>query len=459
MSFSMSAPPSSMNVARTTSKPRIGADAIFGTFGTNVVIQACTVFQGVLLARLLGPVGRGEFAAVILWPSLFAAIGLFGLGTALARHAGTASDEDALTRAGLVLGFGLAVFISISCYLMMPLLLKGHDVNLVRMSKWFVPFIFFNHMTLVFVSIDQGGGNFKQFNWTRLILNPIYLALVLAIWLAGRLRVAWFVMGLLVANAIVVAVRFGKFLRGARLVGPVYPLEPVARDAVRYGLADLIRPLYQQADKALLLYLLGVQDLGLYTVALSASGVAGSFASAASSVTFGIAARDRESATFERIAQLFRCSGCAWLAVGGSLALVMPVMLPLIFGKDFTPAIWPAICLIPASVFAGQAAILEQSMRAQGRAFVGLEAQAVGLVIMVVAACVASRFWGTMGIVLACNLSQMVCLIMFCIRARAHFGKGTISCLVPRWDDLKTIWTAFATLFHKYRLSALKAIQ
>lgn len=63
----------------------IGLRAYAGTFATCVLIQGLTVVQGIIIARLLGPVGRGEYAAVILWPSVFAAIGIFGTNVALAR--------------------------------------------------------------------------------------------------------------------------------------------------------------------------------------------------------------------------------------------------------------------------------------------------------------------------------------------------------------------------------------
>jgi hypothetical protein len=57
-----------------------------GTFGASVIIQAFTVVQGIIIARLLGPIGRGEYATVILWPNVFAAIGIFGTNVALASE-------------------------------------------------------------------------------------------------------------------------------------------------------------------------------------------------------------------------------------------------------------------------------------------------------------------------------------------------------------------------------------
>jgi hypothetical protein len=38
----------------------IGSREFASTLVTNVVIQGCTIIQGILVARLLGPVGRGQ---------------------------------------------------------------------------------------------------------------------------------------------------------------------------------------------------------------------------------------------------------------------------------------------------------------------------------------------------------------------------------------------------------------
>lgn len=435
-----------MTIPKPKTHSRIGAGDIFSTVIANVLIQGCTVIQGILLARLLGPVGRGQFAAVILWPTLFAAIGLFGIGTALARRSATEPDQEALTRSGLVLGFGLALCTSLFCYLLLPFLLKGNDGNLVLMSKWFVPVIFFNHLTLVFLSIDQGAANFKQFNWTRLVVNPVYLALVILIWLTGKSQMFLYVLALMAANLAVLAVRLIKFYRESHFFGVLCPLKPILRDAARYGLADLLSPLYQQIDKVVLLWLLGVRDLGFYSVALAASGVAGSLATALSSVTFGISAQARGQESFDRIAKLFRCSAWVWLMLGTVLAFAMPEFLPLIFGKEFAPAIWPAILLIPGGVFAGQASILEQSLRAQGRAFIGLEARLVGLLAMMPVAWFSSKLLGLPGIPLAYDLAQLLCLVVFCVRTKAHFGLSTISSLQPKWSDFKAIRTSLTHL-------------
>ena len=85
--------------------------AWIGTFGTNIVIVLAGVLTGVLSARFLLPGGRGELAAVLLWPQLIAGLGLMSLKEAITHRAShSAIDHAALTSNGLVVAGLLAVF-------------------------------------------------------------------------------------------------------------------------------------------------------------------------------------------------------------------------------------------------------------------------------------------------------------------------------------------------------------
>lgn len=49
--------------------------------------------SGVILARVLGPEGRGQFATVVLWPTVLATFGELGLGFTLAYFAGKSRES------------------------------------------------------------------------------------------------------------------------------------------------------------------------------------------------------------------------------------------------------------------------------------------------------------------------------------------------------------------------------
>ena len=414
----------------------IGSREFASTLITNVVIQACTIVQGILVARLLGPVGRGQFAAAILWPGLFAAMGGMGVGVALARRAGRAADLARVIRSGLLLTLLTGTLAAVLCTVAIPWLLAGSDTIVRNAAYAFVPFIIFNHVSLAMIAIDQGAGWFGRMNWTRLIVNPVYLAFVIFLWFAGIQNVGWFVVSLLIANGAVAIARVGLALWHAPLPGPMEPVKAIFREALPYGFAGLLNPLTQSADKALLLYLLGTTQLGFYAVALTAASVVNSLAGAAGIVSFGMSTQAKDREGFDRVARMFRFTAWTWLLAGVAVGVIIPIVLPLLYGAAFRPAIQPAILLIPAAALAGQASILEESMRAQGRAFIGLEARAAGLLVMVAAGWLLAPVFGILGVVFAAIGSQAIILTVMTFAARWHFHRALLKALLPRMSDL-----------------------
>ncbi len=424
----------------------IGSREFAGTFVTNVVIQVCTILQGILVARLLGPLGRGQFAAAILWPTLFAGIGGLGVGIALARRAGRAKNLPRVIRAGLLLTPLTGLLATAACAVALPWLLPRADETVLLSAFIFLPFIIFNHVSLGLVAIDQGAGWFRRMNWTRLIVNPVYLGLIIVLWVARIHSVTWFVASLLIANAVVAIARVALAVRHAPVPGPMESPKLVLSEALPFGLAGLLNPLAQTADKALLLYLLGTKQLGFYTVALTAASVVSSLAGAAGTVSFGMSTQEKHREGFDRIARMFRFTAWTWLLAGIGVAVLIPVLLPVLYGVAFRPAIWPAILLIPRAAFAGQSGILEQAMRAQGRAFIGLEARAAGLIAMLALGWWLAGPFGIFGVVVGAVASEVVVLIVMMLAARWHFHHALLHNLLPRWKDLlevhKRIWLA-----------------
>jgi len=414
----------------------IGSREFVSTLMTNVVIQACTVVQGILVARLLGPVGRGQFAAAILWPGVFAAIGGMGVSVSLARRAGRGADLARVIRTGLLLTMLTGTVTAALCAIAIPWLLPGDDTILRKAAYVFVPYIIFNQVSLAMIAIDQGAGWFGRMNWTRLIVNPVYLALVIVLWLAGIRDVFWFVVSLLIAGGAVAFARVGLALWHAPIPGSVEPVKTVFGEALPYGLAGLLGGATGAADKALLLYLLGTTQLGFYTVAMTAASVVNSLAGAAGTVTFGMSTQAKEREGFDRVARVFRFTAWTWVLAGAAVAIIIPVMLPLLYGAAFRPAIWPAIILIPAAALAGQASILEHAIQAQGRAFIGLGGRAAGLLVMIAVGWSLAPVFGILGVVFAAIGSQAVVLVVMMFAARWHFHRALFSALLPRIADL-----------------------
>lgn len=422
--------------SQASEQKKVGGREWLFTFLTNVAIQGVTVIQGVVLARVLGSEGRGQFAAAILWPNFFAMIGIWGANVALARAAATTPSLAALRRTSLGVACITGWISTLACWLAGSWLLAGTGQTTWLAFLVFLPFVFFNHVALCLSAVDQGAGHFSMMNRMRLVLNPVYVLLILLSVLAGQTGVVWLVGCLLAANGVTALMRVGAMVREDGLRGPVLPVGPVLKQGLGFGFAGVAGALLQTADKALLLQLLGTEKLGIYTVALTAASVAGSVASASSTVGFGMAAQAGVGQGFETVARLFRLTSWLWLGAGLATAAGVVLLLPLIYGAEFAPARWPALALIGVVATGGQAVLLEEAMRAQGRAFVGIQGRLAGFGVLIVAGTLLAPKLDIMGVIVALTAAHVVILTVLVVSACRHFQDGRASRLWPRLGDL-----------------------
>ena len=82
---------------------------VLSTVGTSFAVLLLQTVQAMVLARMLGPGGRGEYASAILYTTLLTYIGLMGTHLAVARraarHRGTFVElQRASLRTGLLTG-------------------------------------------------------------------------------------------------------------------------------------------------------------------------------------------------------------------------------------------------------------------------------------------------------------------------------------------------------------------
>ncbi len=308
------------------------------------------------------------------------------------------------------------------------------------MAKFFILVIPFQRLVMNLNSIDQGRGDFRQFNRIRSIMNPTYVLLLFLLWLAGFRTVFGCVAAMLAANAAPVMVWFFTAASKYSFRGPLYSLTDIFKQSIPFSLAGIFYEVYLHIDKALMLWFLGTRDLGIYTVALAASSVVGSVTLSAGMVSFTLGAQADYKCGFEVLAKTFRISLLLWVLLGGGLSLVMPWVLPLVYGSDFTDAVLPARLLIAASAFAGLGNMLEQAIRGQGRAYIGIEGRTGGLAVLLMFSFLLVKKFQIIGFCLASILGQLTYLLLILWMTNQHYEVQGIGSYMPRWADLQTIF-------------------
>ena len=79
------------------------------TIAAQLLVLALNISTGVLTARLLGPSGRGVYAAMVLWPQFIALLAAGGLPYALLYYGYGAKPEELRRAIGTTLLLGVVM--------------------------------------------------------------------------------------------------------------------------------------------------------------------------------------------------------------------------------------------------------------------------------------------------------------------------------------------------------------
>lgn len=392
--------------------------ALVATFASSVWIQVLTVVSGILVARSLQPEGRGLLAAVFIWPSAFGSIALLGLNNALAISA--AKERTRLgrqTRAALVIGTASSLAIVALGWFAFPWFVTPETLALNRLNLLYIPLFV---LTANLMAIDQGSGNFRRFNFARNVFNPVYLLLVVAFWFLGIRQVIWFVAAQLVANLAVLLYRLAAMTRNDWEEGD-QPLQQgkLVRSGIPFFLASVAYMIRDNIDRALLLFLLGPAPLGLYVVALTASGAHLTLSKSFNLVVFARSAALAKGEAIADTAKLFRMTWVVNALFGIALAVALPWLIPLLFGQSFSGSVLPAMLLVISQVLVAQGSLLEESLRAQNKPYYGVIGLAVTISVFALTGLLLTPRFGVAGTAIASILAQLCfCLFMCAVLKR-----------------------------------------
>ncbi len=143
--------------------------------------------SGVVAARALGVDGRGQLAAVILWPAVLASVGELGLPTAFVYLSASQRRTTRELARGIL---PLVVLQSLVLYLVgFPLILTvlGSYSTYVRGSALGFLVVYAPLYLLVryLIALNQGEGRMGVFNLARVLIPSAYAALLVALLLLG----------------------------------------------------------------------------------------------------------------------------------------------------------------------------------------------------------------------------------------------------------------------------------
>jgi O-antigen/teichoic acid export membrane protein len=414
------------------------------TAGTNGALALLGLITGTLAARLLGPQGRGELAAIQTWPSFIATIAMLGLPEALVYYCARnpARAGRYLASAVAITVFASLPFMSLG-YWLMPFLLSAQSAEVVRAARWYLLIVPLFALVGIPYHPLRGLNRFVAWNALRLLAPLAWLVVLLAAMITGSTspeRLAFAYLALLALLFVPVALVAAREVPG--------PFRPDARDwgpLIQYGLPAMASTLPQmlnyRLDQLLMMAFLPAQELGLYVVAVAWGGIVQPLVGALGMALFPhVASQSDPDERVRRFLQGSRLALLLSLGLASVLLVLTPWVLPFLFGRSFDPAVPAALALVLASAVAAFNGVVEEGLRGLGRPSTVLWAELGGVCVTLVALFILLPQLGILGAALASLLGYAGVSAMLLVQA---VRAGTIrswTTLCPTGEDLGAVW-------------------
>lgn len=406
-----------------------------GSVATNVINLGFGIATGVLAARLLGPESRGELAEIQFWASAIAGMGICSLPSALSFFIARRQDQASMVGSALASAAALAL-LSLLCGLILVDFAADPRLRNLQML-YLIFFLPANFIALTLVAIDHGRQDFARYNTFRLLPQATYLAGIILLWHQSALNVPMLLAASWLGTFLICIGRWRLVRRNGVCVPRLHEMAALLRTGLEFHTTAFAGILFQNADRVICITYFSHADLGRYAVALTLSGAGLGIVSSATSIVLFPKLAATQSFAMRRyfVRNALGASCVVTLMTNACIALVIPVMLPFLFGHEYDEAIPVAILLCIAQIPTCFVQTATVALRALDDWRAGPYAQLSALVVFVPAAAVLVPRFGLNGIAASLMFSQTAATALLLRRLQVCVGLSAVQCVTPelRW--------------------------
>lgn len=420
-------------------------------FVSRVITTLVAIPISILIARMLGPEGRGIYSLSIYIPSVLALIGYLGLNIANIYFVG--KDRRYLSSAisNSIWFTGLLSIVFILAYL--PLAETIHRAFL-KESPYYYELIAVLALPLILLSSFLNSimiGLNKIELVSKLSLGFSSISLILSIVAAYTYKsilgfiLVWFIALFLNALANLV------FLYKETKFGLGFDFN-FFKESLKYGLKGHIGNIVQffnyRLDVFLVSFFAGVGQAGIYTVSVSLAESLWFLSNSSATTLFPRIAGLGETESLKITPLVSRLSLAVTLLAGVLLFLLAAPLVNILFGNSFTSSYLPLVLLIPGIIVFSLTNVLSSDLAGRGKPQFGTYIALISLILTVVFDLIFIPKWGASGAGAASSISYAASTLFTLI----VFSKLT----GVRWVDLVFIKRQDLSLIKQFILKVAK---
>jgi O-antigen/teichoic acid export membrane protein len=407
--------------------------------------MASAAFQfgaAVLIARALGPGGRGVYALFLLSASITQALLSLGIGVSAVYYLGKrAQPLSRIVANAQQVTLASAIVSCLLVLLAWPVLgdtFAGHET-----PYWVFAFavpLFLNYNVLT--AVLQGSSRFLAMN-AVIVVQPLVLFALLAAGIAvGDIDTTAALLFWSAATGAATVLALALLGRDALRLPELLRVDwPSLRDQVRFGMqgqvGNLVQLLNYRLDQYIVLLFVSTAGVGIYAVSVTVSQSVWFIANAVATVLLprltGTDPSDAARTTPLVCRNTLLVSAIAAIGLG----VASPWLIEALFGGDFEAAVTPLLWLLPGTVALAGSKVLTSYIFSQGRPLTNSLITIAALVVTLVADFVLIPPFEVAGAAIASSLAYVTHFALSLLAYRQLSGGSMWEAVVVRGDDLR----------------------
>jgi len=416
------------------------------TFTSGIIKLLIGVGTSVVLARVLGPEGRGVYALAMLLPSLIVTFCNLGIGSATVYYVARKEfrcqeilGNNVLLSVGIG-GVGILAGLVV-VFFFGETVFPGVPTNYLLLALVLVPIeMFFSYVIYVLL----GAQRIKEFNYIQIVQSIIFLGFIVLALLGLRAGVSGAILAVLLTWLIVDVL---VFYLVKRVVGgmDLRPNTSYMKQAATYGaqvyLGNNLWFLNLRVDMFFVNGFLGSAAAGLYSVGVGLVEKLGMVPQAASTVLFPRVAAETEEQRQKEFTPLVART-VLWVTAAGALVMVLfsRWIILLLYSEAFLPAVSALQALLVGTVALSASQVLFNDIAGRGHPILNIYAGLLSLIVNIILNIVWIPKHGIIGAAWASTMSYSVNLLATLLLYCRLSGNRWTKILLPQRGDWTLYW-------------------
>ncbi|HEX2896975.1 MAG TPA: oligosaccharide flippase family protein [candidate division Zixibacteria bacterium] len=421
------------------------------TIACKAVAMICGLAVSIIIARELGPEGRGLYALVMTTIVMCVSFGVFGLTAAntffIAKDAGKSRTIGIQSLVVGIIGTVLSIMAIGLIRHLSPTVLHGLDDSLLILTYTLIPLFLWGNL---FAFAYLGRGRILAFNLFETGQRVIFFALALVLlWHLNKDLNAYLTTVLAVVGFLVVLYIINYFRNAAP--GPLYEKGYTAT-AIGFGIrsyvASMLTLAVMRSGVLFVNYFGGNDDAGLFAVAQQFSELVIIVPTIIGTVLFGRVSRGDSNHITPVVMRIITWT---FLPITLVMFLCSEWLILTIFGQEFARSILPLKIMLPGAYLLGLEVILAKDLAGRGYPWPAVLAWVPVLLINFAGFVIFIPKFGVNGAALSVTVSFLLIFILITAYYSKIGGVKIKDLFLLKLDDLRTLKTELSvSLFENF---------